>query len=560
MTQALRGKTNAGQTAAQLERQRANDLRDAVVQFNIKAKNGIQRLVDTEIISAASPEEIAFFMYNTEGLSKRRIGEFLGKNDTLSAQTLVAYLRFFDFSNKQLDEALRVFLVKFRLPGEAQQIDRLMEQFAGRFYECNPTSFDNEDVCYVLAFSLIMLNTDLHNPNISADKKMKLDGFIRNNRGINNGGDLDQAVLSDMFNRIKTREIRMEDADLFESEVVTFIGARRAGWLQKSGSSLLSSWKKYWFVLNDHCLYCFASPHDQEPRRIIPLTSAQVNANGKRDLIISKIDGTPLNSVKIVDGRSELGTAHRLVLRAAREDERRLWYSDLNKECQDDPTHARVHTNSSAARPSVPPTIDRPEHEPLDADLRALPPPLAEGWMKKRGADHISSELRRRYFVLCDVPQAGMGVVLFYYGSREMAQKMKDTGSQTQKGHIDLRNVRRVHVNQDPSQAQTEPLLELVTVDRIWQLVPENGREFDQWFKTLRQVVEHGGMTGSNGAAADDSTPAPPAVPPPAPPPPEAAISPLPHITLESIPPSPSVAMQESQMAGSLPKNDSTLM
>jgi Sec7-like guanine-nucleotide exchange factor len=34
-------------------------------------------------------------------------------------------------------ESLRVFLVTFTLPGEAQMIDRITEQFARRFATCN---------------------------------------------------------------------------------------------------------------------------------------------------------------------------------------------------------------------------------------------------------------------------------------------------------------------------------------------------------------------------------------------------------------------------------------
>ena len=53
-----------------------------------------------------------------------------------------------------------------RLPGEAQKIDRLMEKFAERFLKCNPGSFKSADVAYVLAYSVIMLNTDAHNPQV----------------------------------------------------------------------------------------------------------------------------------------------------------------------------------------------------------------------------------------------------------------------------------------------------------------------------------------------------------------------------------------------------------
>ena len=62
--------------------------------------------------------------------------------------------------------ACRKFLSGFRLPGEAQKIDRLMEKFAERFVSCNPDSFKSADVAYVLAYSVIMLNTDAHNAQV----------------------------------------------------------------------------------------------------------------------------------------------------------------------------------------------------------------------------------------------------------------------------------------------------------------------------------------------------------------------------------------------------------
>lgn len=59
-----------------------------------------------------------------------------------------------------------LLLQGFRLPGEAQKIDRLMEKFAERYVKCNPASFKSADVAYVLAYSVIMLNTDAHNPQV----------------------------------------------------------------------------------------------------------------------------------------------------------------------------------------------------------------------------------------------------------------------------------------------------------------------------------------------------------------------------------------------------------
>jgi Sec7-like guanine-nucleotide exchange factor len=41
-------------------------------------------------------------------------------------------------------------------------------------------SFKSADVAYVLAYSVIMLNTDAHNPQVK--NKMSCEGFIKNNR------------------------------------------------------------------------------------------------------------------------------------------------------------------------------------------------------------------------------------------------------------------------------------------------------------------------------------------------------------------------------------------
>ena len=69
----------------------------------------------------------------------------------------------------------RKFLEGFRLPGEAWMIDRLMEKFAAHYVSCNPDAFKSADVAYVLAYSVIMLNTDAHNPQV----KVKMSKQVR---------------------------------------------------------------------------------------------------------------------------------------------------------------------------------------------------------------------------------------------------------------------------------------------------------------------------------------------------------------------------------------------
>jgi len=73
-----------------------------------------------------------------ERLDKTAIGDYLGDNDEVCKAVMYAFVDLMDFSEKDLVSALRHFLDSFRLPGEAQKIDRLMEKFASRYCECNP--------------------------------------------------------------------------------------------------------------------------------------------------------------------------------------------------------------------------------------------------------------------------------------------------------------------------------------------------------------------------------------------------------------------------------------
>ena len=64
------------------------------------------------------------------------------------------------------DTAIRMYLESFRLPGEAQKINRIMESFGRHYYEQGQGVFANADAVYVLAYSVIILNTDQHNNQV----------------------------------------------------------------------------------------------------------------------------------------------------------------------------------------------------------------------------------------------------------------------------------------------------------------------------------------------------------------------------------------------------------
>ncbi|KAJ7071302.1 hypothetical protein C8F01DRAFT_1109946 [Mycena amicta] len=107
-------------------------------------------------------------------------GVLASSADPFHTRALRAYIANFDFAGDPLDIALRKLLMHVGLPRETQQIDRVMEAFAGRYLECNPNLFTSDDHPYILAFSLIMLHTDAFNK--SNKRKMTKADYIKNTR------------------------------------------------------------------------------------------------------------------------------------------------------------------------------------------------------------------------------------------------------------------------------------------------------------------------------------------------------------------------------------------
>uniref|UniRef100_A0A7N4PCQ6 Cytohesin-2 n=1 Tax=Sarcophilus harrisii TaxID=9305 RepID=A0A7N4PCQ6_SARHA len=194
---------------------------------------GIQFLVENELLQN-TPEEISRFLYKGEGLNKTAIGDYLGEREELNLAVLHAFVDLHEFTDLNLVQALRQFLWSFRLPGEAQKIDRMMEAFAQRYCLCNPGVFQSTDTCYVLSFAVIMLNTSLHNPNVR--DKPGVERFITMNRGINNGGDLPEELLRNLYDSIRNEPFKIPEDD-GNDLTHTFFNPDREGWLLKLGTA-----------------------------------------------------------------------------------------------------------------------------------------------------------------------------------------------------------------------------------------------------------------------------------------------------------------------------------
>jgi cytohesin len=224
-----------------------------VQRFNQKPKDGVKLLLATKALDASTPADVARFLHNARGLNKVKIGEMLGEHDDFNAQVLEAFVVYMDFARMEFDTALRLFLSKFVLPGEAQKIDRIMERLASQYCANNPDTFPHEDVAYMLGFSLIMLNTDLHSPQIKKERKMTRAQFVKNNTGIEGFVDLPAEFLETMYDRIAKNEIKMDQA---------FAGAIKQGWLVKQKGRRTKATGRRWCVLKDAELFWFKSEQE----------------------------------------------------------------------------------------------------------------------------------------------------------------------------------------------------------------------------------------------------------------------------------------------------------
>jgi brefeldin A-inhibited guanine nucleotide-exchange protein len=205
------GRLSSGTERSLLESlRRKRELLEVVERFHRSAEDGLQYAASKGMVDLSDPSSVARFLRHHPGLDRHQIGEYLGGGDAFQIKVMHAFTDLAELSNLRIDAALRKHLATFHLPGEAQKIDRIAEKFAQRYCACNPTLFASADTAYILAYSIIMLNTDLHNPHIR--RKMTLEDFIRNNRGINDGADLPRELLTDIYRSIQMEELRLTDA------------------------------------------------------------------------------------------------------------------------------------------------------------------------------------------------------------------------------------------------------------------------------------------------------------------------------------------------------------
>ena len=192
------------------------ELQTAAEKFNYKIKSGISYLKKVGYLNLGSPIDIQaknlvkFLRYNSS-LKKKNIGDFLGENTELSKKTLKYFGESFDFKNIHIIQGLRIFLSTFQLPSEGQQIDRILESFSNKYFSDNKNSFfPNANCVFYLTYAIMILQTELHNPNVK--NKMSPESFIKIFEG-KEYENLTKEYLEDIYEQIQEEPLSLAELE-----------------------------------------------------------------------------------------------------------------------------------------------------------------------------------------------------------------------------------------------------------------------------------------------------------------------------------------------------------
>ena len=217
--------TNNKFEVLQNQRVKKTEFGKAAMKFNFKWKNGIKYLTQAKLIP--DPEEdyqghvkaIVNFLKTTPSLDKTTIGEFMGVDAELNKACLTEFIGQFDLKNKPFVESLRTVLLGFRLPGEGQIVDRVMECFGEKFVADNPKGSESiqgemsAECVFLLSYATMMLQTSLHNPN-AAKSRMTIDDFSKMIKGVNSQKNLEPEFIQKIYDTVEREPFTLnEDED-----------------------------------------------------------------------------------------------------------------------------------------------------------------------------------------------------------------------------------------------------------------------------------------------------------------------------------------------------------
>merc|ERR1712228_902293 len=149
-------------------------------------KHAIKLLLDEGILTNTATSISGWLHCNRYDIPASNLGDFIGGSRPKSERPLeeeirCCYMRHCDLNfYAPIEILMKYFLTKcgFRLPSEAQKIERVLESFAYIYYCKRSEIWEHPDAVFVVFNAILMLNTSLHNPRIKEKDKLKKNVFL----------------------------------------------------------------------------------------------------------------------------------------------------------------------------------------------------------------------------------------------------------------------------------------------------------------------------------------------------------------------------------------------
>ncbi|CCM05711.1 uncharacterized protein FIBRA_07943 [Fibroporia radiculosa] len=171
------GRVQPGLSASSQQDLTTNDLVNG--RLNLHARGSPMKSETADLLVRGKELASRCWVEDEDFLAKDKIAEWLGGQGLINKTALRFYMDYFDFSGLRLDHAFRRLCAKLYLKAETQQLDRILEEFARRYFDCNPTTiFGSSSVVHAVTYSLLLLNTDLHVAELTS--RMSRGQFVRN--------------------------------------------------------------------------------------------------------------------------------------------------------------------------------------------------------------------------------------------------------------------------------------------------------------------------------------------------------------------------------------------
>ena len=157
-------------------------------------------------------KSLAILIRYTNYVNIKNLYETIGDEHQMSKLILEEYTKTFNFTGLDIIKAYELYVSTFTLTGEQCHIYNFICSFATKWYNDNKDQskdsfyFRSDEEVISFAYSIMLLNTDLHNPNIT--NHITLEGFLKNNVSSNLFKDVPNEYMVNIFNRIQETPLK----------------------------------------------------------------------------------------------------------------------------------------------------------------------------------------------------------------------------------------------------------------------------------------------------------------------------------------------------------------